>query len=95
MGLHALLQLREALRHLLDIQIVALPHRLVGAAGYLAERTLQEGYEWRVVAGHCCSLAAVDDMMAARTIELVARARISVVTLPASNLYLPGADQHM
>ncbi len=60
------------------------------ALGYLAERTLQEGYEWRVVAGHCCSLAAVDDMMAARTIELVARARISVVTLPASNLYLQG-----
>jgi cytosine deaminase len=151
-GLHALLRVRERLRSLLDIEIVALPNRLLGEQGrrgrellaaaleegadaiggtplveedqrglidevfrlarrygrpldlhidesespadfvlpYLAERTLQEGYEGRVVAGHCCSLAAVDDATAARTIELVARARIAVATLPATNLYLQG-----
>jgi len=151
-GLHALCELREQVRHLLDIQIVALPHRLIGPTGrrgrellasalkegadaiggaplvdddqrafvdevfamalrygkpidlhvdesespgdfvlgYLAKRTIQEGYEGRVVAGHCCSLAAVDEITAAHTIEQVARARISVVTLPATNLYLQG-----
>ncbi len=156
-GLHALLELREQMRHLLDIQIVALPHRLLGSAGrrgrellavaleegadavggaplvdddqrafvdevfrialrygkpidlhvdesespqdfvlgYLAEHTIQEGYEGRVIAGHCCSLAAVDEHTAAYTIEQVARAGISVVTLPATNLYLQGRhDTH-
>lgn len=151
-GLHALFELREQVRNLLDIQIVALPHRLLGPTGrrgrellaaaleegadavggaplvdddqrafvdevfrialrygkpidlhidesesprnfvlgYLAERTIQEGYEGQVVAGHCCSLAAVDEITAAHAIEQVARARISVATLPATNLYLQG-----
>ncbi len=152
-GIHAALELREKMRHLLDIQIVTLAHPQAGeegrrvrelvvaaleegadavggatniaherrkelvdevfrialrtgkpidlhvdesdnpqdfALGYLAERTLQEGYIGRVVAGHCCSLAAVDDRTAAQTIELVARAGITVVTLPAANLYLQG-----
>jgi cytosine deaminase len=151
-GLHALLEVRRRLQPLLDIQIVALPNRLLGPEGrrgrellvaaleegadavggtplveadarglvdevlriamrygrpldlhidesespqdfvlpYLAQRTLEEGYMGRVVAGHCCSLAAVDDRTAAETIELVARAGIAVATLPATNLYLQG-----
>ena len=32
---------------------------------YLAERTIAAGYQGRVVAGHCCALAAVDDTLAA------------------------------
>jgi cytosine deaminase len=56
----------------------------------LAEKTMAEGYEGRVVAGHCCSLAAMDDAAAGRIIEKVAKARISVITMPFCNLYLQG-----
>jgi len=56
----------------------------------IAAHTLQTGYSGRVTAGHCCSLAAMDDDTAARIIERVAEARIAVVTLPSCNLYLQG-----
>lgn len=54
----------------------------------VAQATLKHGYEGRVTCGHCCSLAVQDDGQAARTIELVAKARINIVTLPTVNLYL-------
>jgi cytosine/creatinine deaminase len=57
---------------------------------YLAERTIAEGYQGRVVASHCCSLAAVDESIARRAIDRVATAAISVVALPATNLLLQG-----
>ena len=56
----------------------------------LAEKTIAQGWQGRVVAGHCCSLAAVDDATAARVIDKVAEAGISVITLPLCNLYLQG-----
>jgi cytosine deaminase len=56
----------------------------------LAEKTIGEGWQGRVVAGHCCSLAAVDDATASRVIDKVAEAGISVITLPLCNLYLQG-----
>lgn len=154
-GLHALVDLRERLTGLVDIQIVALPQRLLGpewqegrdlldsamregadavggvplndtdpgafvdeifriaarhdkpidlhvdesgspadcVLGFLAGRTLTTGYQGRVVAGHCCSLSSVDDRTAATTIENVARAGISVATLPGTNLYLQGRGE--
>lgn len=60
---------------------------------YLAQKTLQEGFEGRVIAGHCCSLSYVDDDIARSTIEQVAHANITVVTLPATNLYLQGRQE--
>ncbi len=61
----------------------------------VADLTIQCGYQGRVVAGHCCSLAAMDDASAARVIERVAAAGITVVTLPSCNLYLQGRrDRH-
>lgn len=57
---------------------------------YLAEQTRAHGYGGRVVAGHCCSLAAVDHLQAERAIEAVRTAGMCVVTLPSCNLYLQG-----
>lgn len=57
---------------------------------YLAEQVLKRGLEGRVVAGHCCALAAVSDEVADRVIAKVKEAGISVVTLPSCNLYLMG-----
>ena len=60
---------------------------------YLAEQTTVRGMHGLVTAGHCCSLAFVDDETAARTIERVAEAEITVVTLPSCNLVLMGRDR--
>ena len=56
----------------------------------VADKTISEGYEGRVIAGHCCSLAAVEDSVARRVIDKVAKAQISIITLPICNLYLQG-----
>jgi cytosine/creatinine deaminase len=60
----------------------------------LAEETIARGLEGRVTAGHCCSMAFMDERTAARVIEKVARARINVVTLPACNLVLQGREMN-
>src|SRR2546426_10190621 len=49
---------------------------------YYAVKALREGFAGRVTADHVTALAAYDDVYAARVIGLVARARMSVVTLP-------------
>jgi cytosine/creatinine deaminase len=56
----------------------------------LADETIARGLEGRVTAGHCCSLAFMDERTADRVIKKVARARINIVTLPACNLVLQG-----
>jgi cytosine/creatinine deaminase len=58
----------------------------------LAEKTIETGYQGRVTAGHCCSMAAWDDAMAARVITKVKDAGISVVTNTPVNLLLQGRD---
>ena len=52
------------------------------ALPYIAEKTIAEGFEGRVTVGHIVSLSRVPDDVAARTIELVARARIHVGVQP-------------
>ncbi|HZO48508.1 MAG TPA: amidohydrolase family protein [Gaiellaceae bacterium] len=59
----------------------------------LAEATLERGLEGRVTASHACALAAVDETTARRTIEKLAQARITVVALPALNLFLQGRGE--
>lgn len=56
----------------------------------LADRTRAYGLEGRVSASHACALASVDEATASRTIEKLAAARITVIALPALNLYLQG-----
>ncbi len=56
----------------------------------LAEMTIAAGMQGQVTAGHCCSLAFMDDQEAGKVIERVAAAGISIVTLPSCNLVLMG-----
>jgi cytosine/creatinine deaminase len=60
---------------------------------YLAEATIARGLEGRVTAGHCCALAALEQEPARRVVEKVAAAAITVIALPALNLYLQSRDQ--
>ncbi|MCA0946623.1 cytosine deaminase [Salipiger pacificus] len=54
----------------------------------VAEAVLRTGFEGPVACGHCCSLAVQPGEEAEGTIALVARAGITVVSLPMVNLYL-------
>ncbi len=54
----------------------------------IAETALHYRFKGRILAGHCCSLALQSETEARRTIELVAKAGISIVSLPMCNSYL-------
>jgi cytosine deaminase len=54
----------------------------------LADATIARGLEGRVSAGHCCALATLDGASARRVTEKVAAAGITVIALPALNLFL-------
>jgi cytosine deaminase len=65
------------------------------SAEYLAARTIEEGLEGRVTAGHVCALAGYDESHAERVIDLLAEAEITVISNPGTNLMLQGqSDQH-
>ncbi|MDJ1433719.1 amidohydrolase family protein [Halostagnicola sp. A-GB9-2] len=62
---------------------------------YLAAEVIDRGFDRPVTAGHTCALAAYDDPHAARVIELVDEAGLSVITNPPTNLLLQGRhDTH-
>ncbi|MCU0855662.1 MAG: cytosine deaminase [Rhodobacteraceae bacterium] len=54
----------------------------------IAETVIETGFDAPVVVGHCCSLAVQDEAEALRTLDLVAKAGLHVVSLPMCNLYL-------
>jgi cytosine deaminase len=57
---------------------------------YLAEKTIAEGYQGRVTAGHTCALAAYPDDYAREVIRKVKLAEINMITNPATNLVIQG-----
>lgn len=54
----------------------------------IAQTVTRTGFDAPVTVGHCCSLAAQVEPRAMDTLDLVARARLNVVSLPMCNLYL-------
>jgi cytosine deaminase len=54
----------------------------------VADTALATGFKGKVLAGHCCSLALMDEADAARVMGKLAQARIAVVSLPMCNMYL-------
>lgn len=58
----------------------------------LAETVIDRGFDAPVVVGHVCSLSTMPEAEALHTLDLVAKARIDVVSLPMCNLYLQ--DRH-
>ena len=57
-----------------------------------AEKAVEHGYEEKVAASHCCSLSAIGEDKAKEIIKKVARAKMSVIANPFTNLYLWGED---
>jgi cytosine deaminase len=58
----------------------------------LARLTRRFGLQGRVTASHCCSLSVAPAAARAEAIRLIAEARIHVVALPLTNLYLQGRE---
>jgi cytosine deaminase len=63
-----------------DVSIATLPA--------VAQAAIRHGYTGHVVCGHCCSVAMQPDAEIDRTLDLVAKAEIGIVTLPTVNMYL-------
>jgi cytosine/creatinine deaminase len=56
----------------------------------VADEALARGWRRRVTVGHVCSLAAADEEYSARAVEKCARAGITVVSNPVTNLVIQG-----
>lgn len=54
----------------------------------IAAAALRHGFEGKILVGHCCSLARQPDAQVLETLDLVAKAGLSVVSLPMCNMYL-------
>jgi cytosine deaminase len=59
---------------------------------YVAEKTIQHGYQGRVVCGHCCSLAYQPAEELQKTLSIVAEAGVTIVSLPLVNQWTQ--DRH-
>lgn len=59
---------------------------------YLAHKTIREGYEGRVQAGHVCTLPHYDDAHREKVIELASKADMHVVTNPEEDQLIDGLD---
>ena len=55
---------------------------------HIARAALRHGYQGRILVGHCCSLARQPDDVVKATLDDVARAGLSIVSLPMCNMYL-------
>ena len=60
----------------------------VNTLATIAETALRHKFEGRILVGHCCSLAVMPDAERERTIDVVARAGLAIVSLPLCNMYL-------
>lgn len=91
----------QALRHLLmaarqhdlDVDLHVDEELQASAQGlaHIAELVPALGLQGRVVCGHTCALAAMPEDRALRTLDAVARAGLTLVTLPITNLLLQDA----
>lgn len=81
----------------LDIEVdVHLDEHLDAArccSGYLAAATRCRGLDGRVSLSHGCAISALDPEQRARVIDDLARAQITVICLPTTNLYLQDRNE--
>jgi cytosine/creatinine deaminase len=80
----------QAIKHGLDLDFHADETDDVAAISLkkIAEASLWNGFEGKILVGHCCSLARQPDLAVLDTLDKVAKAGLAVVSLPMCNLYL-------
>lgn len=80
--------LAERRRIPLDFHVDETGGALAHGLDRIADLALSRGFRGSIVCGHACSLSLHDDAKAQSTIRKLATAKIGVVSLPATNLYL-------
>jgi len=86
--LQTFFRMAEARRLAVDFHVDETADPSSAALRVVAEIVLETGFDGPVTVGHCCSLAMQDEAEALRTLDLVAKAGLNVVSLPMCNMYL-------
>ncbi|MBI4195106.1 MAG: amidohydrolase family protein [Betaproteobacteria bacterium] len=86
------LELAEKAGGMVDLHLDETLEPAVQNMAELARLTRGYGLEGRVAASHCCSLAVAPAAVRAEAIGLAAEARLHVIALPLTNLYLQGRE---
>jgi cytosine deaminase len=84
----AFFRLAEARGLSADFHVDETGDATVATLRMIAETVLETGFAAPVTVGHCCSLAVQPEAEALRTLDLVAKAGLNVVSLPMCNMYL-------
>lgn len=87
-GLDVLFSLAERKGWELDFHVDETADPAARSLKAIAEMAIERRFSGRILAGHCCSLALQDDGERRHTIDAVARAGLSVVSLPMCNMFL-------
>lgn len=84
-----------AIEHGLDLDFHADETADISAVSLrkIAEAALWNNFQGRILVGHCCALARQPDREVLETLDKVAKAGLSVVSLPMCNLYLQDRRQ--
>jgi cytosine deaminase len=91
-GLTTLFELAERKGWELDFHVDESADPAARSLKVVAEMAIERRFARPILVGHCCSLILQEDEERKKTIDAVARAGISVVSLPMCNLYLQ--DRH-
>ena len=91
--LQATFALAEATGKGLDLHIDETEDPQMLCLEQLADYAIAHSLQGQVTAGHCCSLAFVDEATLDRVMDKVAQAGLNIITLPSCNLVLMGRAQ--
>ncbi|WP_051475689.1 amidohydrolase family protein [Bacillus sp. J37] len=83
-------QLAEKFGKFIDLHVDEQDDPSICTIEHIIEKTKEYNYQGKVVAGHLCSLSAMNEKRAATIIEEMAGTKIGAVTLPGANMYLQG-----
>jgi cytosine/creatinine deaminase len=87
-GLSVLFELAERKGWELDFHVDESSDPAARSLKVIADIVIERRFARPVLVGHCCSLALQEDDERRRTIDVVARAGLSVVSLPMCNMFL-------
>ena len=87
-GLGILFELAERKGWELDFHVDESSDPAARSLKVIADMAIERRFARRILVGHCCSLALQEDDERRRTIDAVARAGLSVVSLPMCNMFL-------
>jgi cytosine deaminase len=91
-GLNVLFELAEHKGWELDFHVDESADPAARSLKVIADMAIERRFPPRILVGHCCSLALQEDDERRKTVDAVARAGLSVVSLPMCNLFLQ--DRH-